>query len=264
MKAVMLAAGVGRRLYGDDRTQPPKALLSFGGRTLIERHVANLEALGIDELVLVVGHQRGALTKAARAAARDPGFVRPIFNPRYHGGPIISLWTARDVLRGGDDVLFMDADVLYHDHLLERLVRSAHADCFLVDRDIETGEDPVRLCVRDGRVVEFGKKVEGAFDWVGEWPGFMRMSPRVAALVADAAEALVAACRDEVTYEEAMRAVLLDQPAGTFGYEDITGVPWIEIDFPSDLLRAERDVLPRLELPIPEAAPGHATLGGRR
>ncbi len=43
-----------------------------------------------------------------------------------------------------------------------------------------------------------------------------------------------------------MRDVLLSEPPGTFGYEDITGLPWIEIDYPSDLLRAERTILPRV------------------
>ncbi|HEX9569237.1 MAG TPA: hypothetical protein VF987_06110, partial [Rhodospirillales bacterium] len=39
MKAVMLAAGVGRRLYGDENDNLPKALLEFDGHTLFERHV---------------------------------------------------------------------------------------------------------------------------------------------------------------------------------------------------------------------------------
>ena len=57
MKAVMLAAGVGRRLYGDQNDDLPKALLRFEGKTLLERHVGILKALGVDELVLIVGHQ---------------------------------------------------------------------------------------------------------------------------------------------------------------------------------------------------------------
>ncbi len=64
--------------------------------------------------------------------------------------------------------------------------------------------------------------------------------------MADAAEAIIDAGRSHVTYEVAMRDVLLSEPPGTFAYEDITGLPWIEIDFPSDLLRAERTILPRL------------------
>jgi choline kinase len=35
-----------------------------------------------------------------------------------------------------------------------------------------------------------------------------------------------------------------------FGFEDITGLPWIEIDFADDVLRARSEILPRLvELP---------------
>ncbi len=64
--------------------------------------------------------------------------------------------------------------------------------------------------------------------------------------MADAAGAIIDDGRSHVTYEVAIRDVLLGEPAGTFAYEDITGLPWIEIDFPSDLLRAERTILPRL------------------
>ncbi len=40
---------------------------------------------------------------------------------------------------------------------------------------------------------------------------------------------------------------LLAAPAGTFKVEDITGLPWGEIDFPEDLARAHEVVLPQLE-----------------
>ena len=32
-----------------------------------------------------------------------------------------------------------------------------------------------------------------------------------------------------------------------FGVEDVTGLPWIEIDFMEDVAKAEADVLPQLE-----------------
>ncbi len=245
MKAIMLAAGVGRRLYGDGEDQPPKALLAFGGKTLLRRHIEVLRSAGIEELTVVVGYRKeDVLAEAVLVAGAD--FVRAIENPDFRGGPIVSLWCARHVLRSGEAILFMDADVLYHPSLLERLIRSHHENCFLLDRDIEPGEDPVRLCIRDGKPVDFGKMMEGDFDLVGEWPGFLRLSPRIAARVADATETYIERGESGVTYEEAVRAVLLDEPPGTFGYEDITGIPWIEIDFPSDLLRAEKQILPRI------------------
>ena len=45
--------------------------------------------------------------------------------------------------------------------------------------------------------------------------------------------------------EDALRAVLRTA-APPFGFEDVTGLPWIEIDFPEDVKRAETEVLPRL------------------
>jgi choline kinase len=31
------------------------------------------------------------------------------------------------------------------------------------------------------------------------------------------------------------------------GFEDVSGAPWIEIDFPDDIRRATTDILPALE-----------------
>lgn len=246
MRALMLAAGVGRRLYGaDHESQPPKVLLTFGGKSLLQRHIEILAGLGFSELVMVLGHRQDEILAEARRHAPE-GFVRSVFNPRYREGPVISLWTAREILRGNEDVVFMDADVLYPPLLMERLVRSPHANCFIMDRNFEAGDEPVNLCLKDGHPVEFGKKIPGTFDVRGEWPGFLKLSPRVAALLADATETYMAAGDFERPYEPAMRDVLLAEPKGTFGVEDITGISWIEIDFPADVLRAEKNVLPRL------------------
>ena len=251
MKALMLAAGIGRRLYGDDRTQPPKAILEFGGKTLLRRHIENLKNFGVEELVLVLGHRMDEILVEANAAS-GPGFVRWLHNPRYRGGPVISLWTAREVLRSGSDVLFMDADVLYHPELLRRLLQSPHENCFIYDRDFEAGDEPVNLCLEGGRPVDFGKKIPGTFETRGEWPGFLRLSGSIAAKLADATQTYIDRAEMAAAYEPAMRDVLRAEPASTFGAEDVTGIPWIEIDFPSDLIRAEHHVLPLIEMPIEE------------
>ena len=134
--------------------------------------------------------------------------------------------------------------VLYPQEMMSRLIRSVHDNCFIIDRDFEPGEEPVKLCIRDGEPVDFGKKVTDDYDDIGEWPGFLKMSGDVAAKIADAAGVYIERGEYDVTYEEAMRDVLAAEPEGTFGYEDITGIPWIEIDFPSDLLCAEKIIMP--------------------
>lgn len=245
MKAIMLAAGVGRRLYGDDDSQPPKVLLRFDGKTLLARHIEILKSVGVDELVVVVGFRKEDIrAEIDRIGAGD--FVRTIENPDFREGPVVSLWAAREEMRSDSPILFMDADVLYHRSLIDRLIETASENCFIVDRDFEIGEDPVRLCIRDGVPVDFGKMIEGDFDVVGEWPGFLRLSSDMAARIAEETQVYVDRGKRMHTYEEAIRDVLLAEPDGTFGFEDVTGVPWIEIDFPNDLLRAQRLIMPRL------------------
>jgi len=120
MKALMLAAGMGNRLSGRDETHRPKCLLRFDGRTLLDRHIANLRALGIEEMVMVVGYRSHEI-EAEVAAVGAGDFVRFLSNPRYREGSVVSLWTGREVLESGDPVLFMDADVLYDAAILRRL-----------------------------------------------------------------------------------------------------------------------------------------------
>lgn len=242
----MLAAGVGQRLNGGDMTASPKSLLRFAGRSLLARHVAHLRALGLDGLDLVIGY-RGDEIRAEIAAIGAGDFVRFHENPRYREGSVLSLWTARETLRAGGDVLFMDADVLYDRTILDRMLAAPEATCFPFDRDFEPGDEPVKFCLRAGRPVEFRKIVgDVAFDTVGEWVGFIRLSPEFATLLADETERFVASGRAGDPYEEAVRNVLLGEAGAAVGALDITGLPWIEIDFPEDVTRAETEILPAI------------------
>lgn len=243
MRVGILGAGVGRRL--GEGALPPKILLRFGGASLLERHVEILRRCGLGRVDLVVGYRAEEVeAEIARIGAGD--LVATRYNPHYQEGAIVSLWTLKEAFTSGEPVLFMDGDVLYDARMMERLVASAHDNCFLLDRTTEEGEDPVRLCMRGGRLVDFHKRPDRPHDWWGEWVGFCRFAPDIAAKVAAAAEDIIRAGRRGAIYEEAMRQVLLSEPPGTFAVEDITGLPWIEIDFPEDLERARRDVFPSL------------------
>jgi choline kinase len=249
MKAVMLAAGRGTRLFGAGHGAAPKALLTFEGRTLLQRHVQILRRCRIDNLTLVTGYQAQMMDVELASIGAGP-FVRTIFNPQFEKGPIVSLWCARETLRAGDDVIFMDADVLYHPALIERLRDSPLPNCFLFDRRLDPGDDPVMVCICGGNIVDFGKQVPGRFDSVGEWPGFMKMTAHTAARLADTVQSYIDAGDLLLPYEPAIRDILLGLPPRTFGVEDISGYPWIEIDYPEDLERARWEILPRLHATV--------------
>lgn len=237
----MLAAGVGRRLFGDGNDDPPKALLQFGDKTLLARHIEVLTALGVEELIVVVGHKK-EMIKDELARVAPKGFARTLFNPRFKESPILSLATAGEVLRSGERVLFMDADVYYHDDLLKALINSRHQTCIILDQDFVPGDEPVKTCVRDNLLVDFGKKVYEPHDMVGEWPGFLTMAPDIAHRVADRADELSQGAMPSFVYEDAFCDVMKASDPGTFGFEDVTGIPWIEIDFPEDRERAATEI----------------------
>ena len=71
----------------------------------------------------------------------------------------------------------MDADVLCDARMLARLGDGQVENTLLVDRELEPGDEPVKLCFRrgsDGRdeMVDFRKQPEHAHDWHGESVGF--------------------------------------------------------------------------------------------
>lgn len=245
MRAIILAAGRGRRLE-ESGERRPKCLLEFGGVSLLERHLGNLAALGVDDVRICVGYQSQRIVEAL-ARSTSGRRASTVSNPDFLEGSIVSLWVMRAALDGADDVLLMDADVLYAPAILERLASGAHPTALAIDRGFVPGDEPVKVCLRGGRVVEFSKRVapELAYDVCGESVGFFRFSARRAVALAERTEEYVAGGRRAAPHEDVLRDMMLEEPEA-FGVEDVTGLPWIEIDFPDDLVRARDSILPRL------------------
>ncbi|MCB1747413.1 MAG: phosphocholine cytidylyltransferase family protein [Gammaproteobacteria bacterium] len=244
MKAILLAAGVGKRLGGVH--DGPKCLLEFAGRSLLERHFEALDAVGVDGVTLCLGHAAEAIVAAIPPRWRARTVVH--YNPLYTLGSVVSLWCARQALASGDAVLVMDADVLYHRDILARLAASRQAGVFLIDRDFVPGDEPVKICLDGARIVEFRKRLppDLRYTAIGESVGFFKFDAATALELAQRLGAYVADDRREQPHEETLRDLALD-PALHIAVEDVTGLPWIEIDFPEDIARATQDILPRVD-----------------
>lgn len=144
----------------------------------------------------------------------------------------------------------MDADVLYDEAILHALVAdpSRAIDRLLIDRDFEAGDEPVKLCVKDGVPVELRKQLAAGleYDTIGESVGFFRFSEGTARRLAEIVAGYVDGGRANMPHEEAVRDLLLEG-GRTFDIADVTGSPWIEIDFPGDVARARDEVLPHIQ-----------------
>tara|TARA_R110000868_G_scaffold50260_4_gene160801 strand:- start:1076 stop:1837 length:762 start_codon:yes stop_codon:yes gene_type:complete len=248
-RACILAAGVGNRL-GDIQDKPPKALLEFGGQSLLSRHLANLARIGVESVAIGIGYRADDL-QAEALRAGFPGDIAFVHNPDYTEGSVITMAVLGEaMMSAGGPVILMDADVLYDPRLMARLANSEHANCLLVDRDFEEGDEPVKICVRgETGLVDFRKIVDTPYDWCGESVGFFKWSPDMARNLTERAQAYIARGDREAPYEEAIRDAILAAPQD-FAFEDITGTPWVEIDFPEDVVKAEAEVLPSIDTGI--------------
>lgn len=253
MNAVIYAAGRALRL-GPQSAECPKILLRIGGFTLLERHVALLQAQGIERIAVVTGHRRELV--AAEIEVLRPRWGLPIeeiFNADFTLGSVLSMGASIPWLRAQrNPVLIMDGDVLYDQRLLARLVGSPQEAVLLLDRGYSTADDdPVLVPVRNGRPFEFLKRWQGTADSVGESIGFFKLAPAVVSALIAETESRSNPERNRESYDEVLRALV---QAGRLGHEDVTGVPWTEIDFPEDIAYAEQTVLPQLQaLPRPRS-----------
>ena len=239
MKAIVLAAGVGKR-FKEVTDHRPKCLIDIQGKTLLERTLAALGAAGISQAVVVTGY-RGEMIKQEIGSNCGGVHITYVNNPQYKKGAILSLLSARDEF--DDDILVMDADVLFPVAMIDRLIHSPHANCFLLDGSAKnTGEEQM-LLTRDGRVMNIVRGGSGDFDVIGESVGFLKVSRSDAPFLRAILDELVAQGRDAIEHEEAYPVFLSQR---VVGFERVDDLPWTEIDFPEDLQRAAREVLPRI------------------
>ena len=239
--AIILAAGVGRRLG----RAVPKVLLDFGGKSLLERHLTALHANNVRDVAITVGHRPDLIrSELTRLGVLDS--VALIENPRYREGSVVSLAVQCAQLVAGKPVLLMDGDVLYDSRMLARLLQATPENVLLFDRAIEPGEEPVKICLRGEFIVDFDKVPEHAHDRHGESVGFFRFSASMAMALAERATAYVEGGHASAEYEAAIRDLIVAHP-NRFGVEDISDLPWTEIDFEADVARARQEILPRLQ-----------------
>src|SRR5580658_38522 len=161
MRAIILAAGRGSRLSQSQGSPLPKCLLKFGGITLLERHLRLLQAAGVRDVVMALGFEHQLIeAELARLAAMGLPAVEIFINERFTLGSVLTVHVVADAMVRGGDVLLMDADVLYDARIMQALAAgAAPSNRILIDRDFEAGDEPVKVCVRDGIPVELRKQL---------------------------------------------------------------------------------------------------------
>ncbi|MFN2562343.1 MAG: NTP transferase domain-containing protein [Jatrophihabitans sp.] len=230
MDAVILAAGSGSRLGVD----APKCLVEVGGRTLLHRQVEALTRAGVENIIVVVGYRHEEIRSAA------PERVRFIYNEQFAvTNSMYSFHLARSVIRG--DVVVLNSDVLFPFELLERVLDGGGSALAM---DSASGADPehMKVHLRGDRLVLMSKQLSPRFTH-GENVGLLLLKAAAAQASLAAAGALLRRGHQRGWLAQAISTIARTHRICAV---DIAGLPWVEIDYPEDLVVAREVVGPAI------------------
>lgn len=150
MKAIILAAGCGRRLG----LKKPKAIVElWDKKTIFDLQVEKVRKyIAEKDIYVVVGYKAWQVMKA------HPELTY-IYNPRYS-----ETNTSKSLLRGlqhiqGENVLWMNGDVVFEEEILPLMLK-AQESCMLVD-DKKCGQEEVKYKTDQyGFISEISKEVK--------------------------------------------------------------------------------------------------------
>ena len=244
MKAIIVAAGMGRRLrpYTDDR---PKCLVEVNGKSILHRQLDAYRAAGIDEVHIVRGYMKESIVvEGARYFANDDFATNNI---------LASLFCAEPAMDGG--FLFSYSDIVFRPEVVRTALDTEGDYALVIDRcwtDAYHGrkDHPVSEAevarVEGGRVARVGKKTVPEADATGEFIGLARFSASAVAEMKaryhERKRALLGkpygtAARFEVAYVTDLLNDLID--TGTSMHPAFIDGGWREIDTVEDLERAK-------------------------
>lgn len=133
--AIILAAGVGSRIK--EIHQKPKCLLSFKGKSLLERQINALNESQIEKINVVAGFKYQLIEEEREK--KNLNFNIIINDDYIQSGNAYSLYLG--LKNSIHDVLILDADILFNQNILENFIYFAPDNSFLCGgADIEDVE----------------------------------------------------------------------------------------------------------------------------
>ncbi len=239
MEAVILAAGFGSRL-GHHTREIPKALLRVGDKPLIHYAIQTLMNNGIKDVIVVTGHKG---YKLREYLSRFDANFRFVHNSLYKKtNNIYSLYLAIEHVRKGFYIL--NSDVLFHPEIFKSLHNNGSENLILsVDTVKKLGEEEMKVRIINSSVKEISKQIPPS-EADGEYIGIAKVHKSAVEDLSEHISLVMDKKGRRVFYEEAFQSMI---DAGIeVNFESTGGLPWIEIDTPSDLMAARYVVYPSI------------------
>ncbi len=130
MQAIILAAGMGRRL-GKVTADNTKCMVEIHGRTLIERMLDTLARTEVNRVILVVGYKSKNVKNLLGLRYKGMQIIyvkNEVYNKTNN---IYSLFLARKYLLE-DDTILLESDLVFEDKIIFDLIENSHPNLAIV------------------------------------------------------------------------------------------------------------------------------------
>ncbi|MDE5800346.1 MAG: aminotransferase class I/II-fold pyridoxal phosphate-dependent enzyme [Paramuribaculum sp.] len=240
MQAIILAAGMGRRL-GEFTADNTKCMLEVNGVRLIDRMLRQLGTLNLSRIVVVIGYE-GQKLKDYLLANYPTAPIEFVENAVYDKtNNIYSLWLARDYM-AEEETLLLESDLIFEDSVLEAALKSEYIDCALISK-YETWMDGTMVRIDDdNNIVNFIPKKAFKYsdtDYYYKTVNIYKFSREfIVNHYLPFLEAYICVLGENEYYEQVLRVITLIDATGIKALP-ITGKHWYEIDDVQDLRIAE-------------------------
>jgi histidinol-phosphate/aromatic aminotransferase/cobyric acid decarboxylase-like protein/choline kinase len=157
MQAVILAAGMGRRL-GEYTKENTKCMVAVNGVRLIDRLLSQLAGQKLNRVIIVVGYKGKELMEYIGHRYDDAFSIEFAENPIYDKtNNIYSLAIVKDKLQE-DDTLLIESDLIFSDRLFPMIVDNPYPNLALVAK-YESWMDGTMVRIdQDNHIVNFVPK----------------------------------------------------------------------------------------------------------
>jgi len=245
LKAIILAAGQGTRLRPLTNSKP-KCMVKYKNKPIINYILDTMKECKIKDIAVVDGYKKSILENYLQEE-NITFFTNSEFNTT---NMVTTLFKAKEFMN--DDIIISYADIIYTKEILEKLMNSNDDLNVVVDKNwkelwsirMENPlDDAETLKIKDGNIVELGKRPKNYNDIDGQYIGLIKITKSIIPKLIDFYELLDKnILYDGKDYDNMYMTSLLQlfidnminvKPVFIFG-------GWIEIDSLQDLNNYEQ------------------------
>ena len=232
MKAVILGAGEGRRMYPLTHDRP-KVMLPLAGKPILEHLLVEFKEAGIGEFILVIGHH-GELVQHYFGDGKRWGVSVDYVTQTKQLGTADALRMAEGLV--GTEFLVANGDVIVKKEDISRL--AARHEITVGSVEMEGATDVGVLEVKEGKVVRIHEKVKR--------PPTKLVNAGIYLLTSEIFSAIQAtpkSPRGEYELTDSLQLLINRGIAVSHQLMD----SWLNLSYPWDLLKANDELMAHLE-----------------